>query len=42
MITRQIYMISDGTGITAEHLGNSLLSQFENINFEKKKFIVEL
>jgi regulator of PEP synthase PpsR (kinase-PPPase family) len=36
MNTRQIYMISDGTGITAEHLGNSLLSQFENINFEKK------
>jgi regulator of PEP synthase PpsR (kinase-PPPase family) len=28
-------MISDGTGITAETLGHSLISQFENINFER-------
>lgn len=28
-------MISDGTGITAENLGNSLITQFENIEFEK-------
>lgn len=28
-------MISDGTGITAENLGNSLMSQFEAIQFEK-------
>lgn len=34
--TRTIFIISDGTGITAEHLGNSLLSQFDNINFERK------
>lgn len=32
---RHVFMISDGTGITAENLGNSLLSQFENIDFEK-------
>lgn len=30
-----VFIISDGTGITAEHLGNSLLSQFDNIEFEK-------
>ena len=29
-------MISDGTGITAENLGNSLITQFENIQFEKQ------
>jgi len=28
-------MISDGTGITAENLGNSLITQFETISFEK-------
>ncbi|BCA95544.1 putative phosphoenolpyruvate synthase regulatory protein [Legionella antarctica] len=28
-------MLSDGTGITAETLGNSLITQFENIEFEK-------
>ena len=28
-------MLSDGTGITAEALGNSLITQFENIYFEK-------
>lgn len=33
---RYIYMISDGTGLTAESLGNSLLTQFEQIEFEKK------
>jgi regulator of PEP synthase PpsR (kinase-PPPase family) len=30
---RTAFFISDGTGITAETLGHSLLSQFENINF---------
>lgn len=34
-IKRTVFFISDGTGITAETLGLSLLSQFENINFEK-------
>lgn len=32
---RTAFFISDGTGITAEALGNSLLAQFENIQFEK-------
>lgn len=32
---RYVFMISDGTGITAENLGNSLITQFENIEFEK-------
>lgn len=32
---RHVFMLSDGTGITAENLGNSLISQFENIEFEK-------
>lgn len=32
--TIQIYFVSDGTGITAEALGHSLLTQFENIRFE--------
>lgn len=31
-----VFIISDGTGITAEHLANSLLSQFENIDFDKQ------
>ena len=33
---RFVFIISDGTGITAESLANSLLSQFENIEFEKQ------
>ena len=33
---RSVFMISDGTGITVESLGNSLLSQFEGIEFEKQ------
>ncbi len=32
---RSAFFISDGTGITAEALGQSLLAQFENIQFEK-------
>lgn len=32
---RTAFFISDGTGITAETLGHSLLSQFENIDFEQ-------
>ncbi|MEL0028566.1 MAG: kinase/pyrophosphorylase, partial [Perlucidibaca sp.] len=27
---RSVFFISDGTGITAETLGHSLLAQFEN------------
>lgn len=33
--TRTAFFISDGTGITAEILGHSLLSQFEGIGFRK-------
>jgi [pyruvate, water dikinase]-phosphate phosphotransferase / [pyruvate, water dikinase] kinase len=33
---RHVFMLSDGTGITAEHLGNSLMSQFREITFEKQ------
>lgn len=33
---RWVFMVSDGTGITAESLGNSLVSQFEQIDFEKQ------
>jgi regulator of PEP synthase PpsR (kinase-PPPase family) len=33
---RTVFMISDGTGITVESLGNSLLTQFETIQFEKQ------
>ncbi|WIX34823.1 pyruvate, water dikinase regulatory protein [Salinicola sp. JS01] len=32
-MTRTAFFISDGTGITAETLGRSLLSQFENTDF---------
>lgn len=34
LIKRQIFFISDGTGITAETLGRSLLTQFPKIDFE--------
>ena len=33
---RIVFMISDGTGITVESLGNSLMTQFEGIEFEKQ------
>lgn len=33
--TRTIFFVSDGTGITAETLANSLLSQFEHIQFRQ-------
>ena len=32
---RPVFMISDGTGITVESLGNSLMTQFEGIEFDK-------
>lgn len=32
---RYVFILSDGTGITAENLGNSLMSQFENTHFDK-------
>ncbi len=33
MTIRTIFYLSDGTGITAETLGQSLITQFDNINF---------
>lgn len=30
---REVFILSDGTGITAQHLAHSLLSQFEHIDF---------
>jgi hypothetical protein len=33
--TRTVFFVSDRTGITAEALGNSLLTQFEGISFNK-------
>lgn len=35
MMKRSVFFISDGTGITAETLGHSLLAQFEDIEFEE-------
>lgn len=34
--SRIVYIVSDGTGITAETLANSLLSQFHGVNFEQR------
>jgi len=33
---RTVFFVSDRTGITAEMLGNSLLSQFEDFNFKRE------
>lgn len=33
MVERSVYMISDGTALTVESLGSSLLTQFESIKF---------
>lgn len=35
---RYVYIVSDGTGITAEHLAASLLTQFDNIEFIKQNY----
>lgn len=32
---RQVFFVSDGTGITAETLGNTLLTQFDGVEFTK-------
>ena len=34
-ITRTVFYVSDGTGLTAEALGHSLLSQFEDVAFRQ-------
>jgi len=33
-MNRQVFFISDGTGITAESMGQSLLTQFEHLKFD--------
>src|SRR5881227_3860205 len=33
---RSVFFVSDRTGITAEMLGNSLLSQFEGVSFQRQ------
>ena len=35
MIKRTVFYVSDGTGLTAEALGHSLLTQFEDIEFRQ-------
>lgn len=35
--SRTVFFVSDGTGITAETLGHSLLSQFENTHFRQSR-----
>jgi len=35
MTRRTIYFVSDGTGITAQTLGHSLLTQFEGVEFNQ-------
>ncbi|HRE16883.1 MAG TPA: kinase/pyrophosphorylase, partial [Rhodocyclaceae bacterium] len=34
-ITRTVFYVSDGTGLTAEALGHSLLTQFEDVEFRQ-------
>lgn len=36
-MTRKLFIVSDGTGITAETIGHSLLTQFEQVDFEQLK-----
>ena len=37
MPTRPVYFVSDGTGITAETIGNSLLTQFSGEDFQRQR-----
>jgi len=34
-MTRKLFIVSDGTGITAETIGHSLLTQFDQVEFEQ-------
>ena len=34
-VIRPVFFISDGTGLTAEGLGQALLSQFNTVQFDK-------
>ncbi|WP_348671852.1 kinase/pyrophosphorylase, partial [uncultured Abyssibacter sp.] len=35
---RRVFFVSDRTGITAETLGNSLLTQFDGVDFQSLTF----
>ena len=37
MPIRPVFFVSDGTGITAETIGNSLLTQFAGVQFERQR-----
>lgn len=37
MAIRPVYFVSDGTGITAETIGNSLLTQFSGLEFDRQR-----
>lgn len=37
MTVRAVFFVSDGTGITAETIGNSLLTQFSGVVFERRR-----
>jgi regulator of PEP synthase PpsR (kinase-PPPase family) len=37
VMRRTVYYISDSTGITAETIGNSILAQFEGVQFDKHR-----
>ena len=34
-LKRTVFFVSDGTGLTAEALGHSLLTQFEDVEFKQ-------
>jgi regulator of PEP synthase PpsR (kinase-PPPase family) len=34
-IKRTVFFVSDGTGLTAEALGHSLMTQFEDVEFKQ-------
>ena len=36
-IKRTVFFVSDGTALTVAALGNSVLSQFENVEFTEKR-----
>jgi regulator of PEP synthase PpsR (kinase-PPPase family) len=35
LMKRTVYFVSESTGITAETMGHSLLSQFDTVDFEQ-------
>ena len=37
---RTVFFVSDGTGITAETIGHSVLTQFEGVDFETFRLVL--